>query len=82
MIYLAGQHNSAGSVMRFRRRNGELEWYIKLIEVYDLTAFVQDKNTDYFYGCGHDSEGGDPLAPTGTDVHMFKIDEDADIKMY
>lgn len=29
MFYLAGQHDEKGSVMRFRRRNGELEWYVK-----------------------------------------------------
>ena len=55
-IFLAGRYRGTGSVMKFEKKNGKLDYYVQLEELTQVAAIATtiDEREDYFFGCGYD----------------------------
>lgn len=85
-IYLSGRHEGHGSVMKYLKRNGRLDWWATFPMMTNIRAFVQPENEDHMYMCGdyfeNESVAQDDFTLAEYSATIFRLQNDGKVRWY
>lgn len=85
VFYLSGRFEGKGSVMKFQKRDGKMDWWVKFERITSIRSVIEVPNEDYFYGCGdyqlnEDETGIQDMATQATyQAVIFKMEKDGTV---
>lgn len=83
VFYLSGRYEGKASVMKFSKKQGNMNWWTSFNSLTHINAIIEVPNNSIFYGCGDydvlDSIGT-AIATTTYTAGIFKMDNDGSVK--